>query len=113
LVHTGHSKSSWTLLAGVPAAFRLTLVTVLFETAADSVSDSVLEGVSPSRIGDSGISILTLDGAIPILTITNVKISKGVYSKIPDSLIRVPIFSANARQKIAFFQKIEINQLAN
>jgi len=66
-VHTGHSRSSWTLLEGVPATFRVT-INVLFGTAPDSVSDSVLEGVSPSRIGDSGISIFTFDGAIPILT---------------------------------------------
>lgn len=67
MVHTGHSRSSWTLLDGVPADFRVT-VEVLFGTTPDSVSDSVLEGVSPSRIGDSGISIFMLDGAILITT---------------------------------------------
>lgn len=103
LVHTGHSRSSWTLLAGAPAAFRVTVVNVLFDTAPESVSDSVLEGVSPSRTGDSGISIFTFDGAIPILPYLppdNVhKIPSELYPTIPDS--PAPTFTASASPQAA------------
>jgi len=74
-VHTGHSNSSCTLLVGAAPppedTLRRTSVAVVIgvvvldaNAAAVSASNSVLDGISPSLIADSGTSVFTFPRAI-------------------------------------------------
>lgn len=75
MVHTGHSNSSCTLLVGAAPppedTLRRTSVAVVIgvvvldaNAAAVSASDSVLDGISPSLIADSGTPVFTFPRAI-------------------------------------------------
>ncbi len=74
-MHTGHSNSSCTLLVGAAPppedTLRRTSVAVVSgvvvldaNAAAVSASNSVLDGISPSLIADSGTSVFTFPRAI-------------------------------------------------